>query len=372
MDFSKLEEFLDTLPGIGIPTGDMTVWQNHKEIYRHSTGIYGLPDPDGLYYLYSNSKIITVCAAMTLFEKGEFVMSTPVADFLPEYADYQVMAGGGIYTVPGKKPITMKDLFCMTSGLGFDVSHPLIAEAVEKTGGRCPTREFIREIARIPFSYEPGERYLYGFSHDILAAVVEEISGESFNSYVKHSILDPLGMKNTTFVATDEVKAKMVPEYIFNDRQNKAMDAHCMNPYVFGPEYESGGAGGISSLNDMATLADALTNFGMGANGNRILRKETVEYMRTPKLTPAQRSTFAWKHLIPSYTYGLGMRVLDNPYGHIHMPVGEFGWAGAAGALFVCSPELGISAYYAQHMLNDKEDYVHPRLLNLLAECCGN
>ena len=368
MNFQKLTDFLDYLPQEGIPACDMSVWKDHKEIYRHSAGMGRLPDPDAVAYIYSCTKIMTVCAAMTLFEQGKFVMNTPVSDFLPEYAHLRVRTPDGS-SVPAKKPVTMLQLFTMTSGWAYDFDDPAIAELKEKTNGRCSTREVARAVAKIPLHFEPGERFLYGFSHDILAAVIEVITGEKFSDYVRRVILDPLGMKSTTFTPTPEIMARMEPQFTYKAATGETLPDTVHNVYILGPDHESGGAGAISCVDDMAKLADCLTHFGMGAAGKRILSRQTVEYMRAPKLTEAQRSTFIWKHLGTSYTYGIGMRVCDNLQGGCMLPIGEFGWGGAAGALFVCSPELGISAYYAQHMRPNREEYVHPRLMNILAAC---
>ena len=141
------------------------------------------------------------------------------------------------------------------------------------------------------------------------------------------------------------------------------------NMYVIGSEYESGGAGLVSTVGGMIKFADALACGGVGANGGRILSRASIEMMRTPMLNDNQRKTFVWDQLGSSYSYGLGVRTHVDPRGGCLMPVGEFGWSGAAGAMLLSSPELKLSVYYAQHMLNNKEATIQPRLRNVIAAC---
>ncbi len=358
---------MDSLPALGIPQSDITVWQDHKELFRYGTGIECPPDPDGLFFLYSCTKVLTCAAALTLFERGKFLLNTKVSDILPEFADVRVMAGGGAYTVPAEKPILMRDLFMMTSGIGYNLTSGEIRAVREATGGRCPTRDAVRAMAQMPFTNQPGSKFLYGLSHDILAAAVEVMADMRFSDYLRKAILDPLEMSRTTFRASPEVQAKMVKQYRFNDKTGVADPMPLTNMYVLGSEYDSGGAGAISCVSDMIKFCDAMAMGGTGKNGARILSPLTVDLMRTPMLNEQQRATFNWANLCSCYSYGLGVRVHVSKEGGIILPDGEFGWGGAAGALMIICPELHLSAYYAQHMLNNKEEYVHPRLFNIIA-----
>ncbi|MBP5270587.1 MAG: beta-lactamase family protein [Clostridia bacterium] len=371
MDFKKLDEFIDSLPEHKIPACDLSVWQDHKEIYRRSAAQYRdmLPRPDGRYFIYSCSKVITCAAAMTLIERGRMLLETPLSEIIPEFASVRVAQKGGTYTVPASRPILVRDLFCMTSGFGYNLTSAEIRRVRERTGGVCPTLETVKAMAGIPLAFEPGEYFLYGLSHDILAAVIEVLADERFGDYVKRAIFDPLGMENSGFRLTDEIKPFMEKQYRLNDRTGQAEEMKLFNMYILGDGYESGGAGVISTVNDMARFADALACGGVGATGERILSEASIELMRTPMLNFRQRSTFIWPQLGSAYSYGLGVRTLINPRGGALLPLREFGWAGAAGALMICSPELKLSAYYAQHMLNNREEFVHPRLRNVIAAC---
>lgn len=365
MNFNNLNSFMDSIIELGVPTADFTLWQDHKEIYRHSAGMDKLPDPKGLYNMYSISKVITCTAAMTLYEQGKFLLETPIYEFLPEFADITVDEGDdGI--VKARRKIKMRDLFCMTSGLNYNISSAEIRKVQSETDGKAPTREIMRAIARTPLVFQPGKKFLYSLSHDVLAGVCEVISGQRFCDFIKTVIFDPLDMKNSFYHATPDIINRMVPQYKFNDNTKVADRMDFGNVYVLGSEYDSGGAGVISCLDDMIRFTDMLANGGIGANGNRILSKATIDLMRTPMLTDEQRASFIWSDLGSGYSYGLGVRTLVNPSYGLVAPIGEFGWGGAAGSLLICSPELHLAGFYCQHMLNNKQHYIHPRLMNII------
>ena len=138
----------------------------------------------------------------------------------------------------------------------------------------------------------------------------------------------------------------------------------------FGPEYESGGGGIVSSVNEYSKFCAALANGGLGLTGERILSSATVELMRVNQLTtPELLKNFNWKQL-KGYGYGLGVRTLiDKAASGSTGDLGEFGWGGAAGATVLIDPERRLSMFYAHHMLNPQEEYYQPRIRNVLYAC---
>ena len=174
---------------------------------------------------------------------------------------------------------------------------------------------------------------MYGLSHDIVAAVCEIVSGMRFPGFVKARTFDPLGMKHSTF---------LLPE---NE--------------LFGDEYESGGAGLVSTASDCSLLAEALACGGEGRNGVRILKKETVDDMRRNRLSPELITSKGFRefHYLKGYGYGLGVRTLINPHGirDGYAVPGEFGWDGAAGAVLIADPVNKVSLFYVRHMLEGEQ-----------------
>lgn len=377
MDFCCLDEYLDSLLEYGFPMYDCTVHVGYREVYRRQGGCIDRESgkrhlPDTRYFLYSASKPVTCAAALTLLERGKFSLSDPLEAYLPEFSAVTVAEkrpdGSVSLRAPARK-ITIRHLFTMTAGLNYNLGAPPIREAVAATGGRAPTREIARAIAREPLSFDPGTRWQYSLCHDVLAALTEAVSGMRFSDYVRRAVFEPLGMEHSTFRFTDALLPAMAAQYRYNDKLHTAERVTLRNGYILGPEYESGGAGMISTAEDYIRFADAMANGGVGASGARILAAPTVELMRQNALTPAQAESFNWIQCA-GYGYGLGVRTLvDRSAAGSTGPAGEFGWGGAAGALTFFSPETRTAVYYAQHTLSPNEEKVLPQLRNVIFAC---
>lgn len=374
MNFDRLTQFIDSLLSYGIPGSDLLIQKNHQTIYRHFHGWRDreaqIPlDGTELYYLYSCSKITTVTAAMQLYEKGLFLLDDPLSLYLPEFERMQVqMEDGSLH--PAEHPILIRHLFAMTAGFNYDLDIPGLSDVRAVTGGACPTREVMKLIARTSLSFEPGTRWQYSLCHDVLAGVVEVISGMKFRDYVQKNIFDPLGMCRSSYHPQAGRDADFAAQYRFNDATRTAERIPLQSDYIFGTEYDSGGAGIISSVEDYGRIVDALACGGIGATGEHILSRASIDLMRENQLNAAQMERdFVWQQMC-GYGYGLGVRTaVSRAAGGLLSPVGEFGWGGAAGAYIAIIPEEKISIYYGQHMLNSQESYVHPRLRNIAYAC---
>ncbi|MBQ3078598.1 MAG: beta-lactamase family protein [Clostridia bacterium] len=374
MDFTNLRIFLDSLIEKSIPGVDMTVYIDHKPVFRHGAGMRdrekGLPiEGNETYFGYSVTKLFTCVCALTLFEKGEFLMTDPVGEYLEEFGDMLVKETddkGNERVRPARRQMTVRDLFTMSAGLDYDLKTPEILQAVRDTNGEAPTREIVRAIAKRPLSFDPGERWQYSLCHDVLGALVEVISGMRFETYMKKTIFEPLGMKSSAMHITDHLRARMASQYENVNGDVRLIDKSAL--YVLGPKYDSGGAGLITTVDDYIRLADALASGGIGLTGERILSRQSIDLMRTNHLNDIQMKDFNWIQM-RGYGYGLGVRTMvDRSQGSLS-PVGEFGWGGAAGAYVLIDPERKLSAYFAEHMKNSLEPYVHPRLRNILYAC---
>ena len=369
-NFEILGSFVDSLPAHGFPGMDVTVARDHKILYRHSAGYSDMEEKkpvtgNELYYMYSCTKVVTVVAALALMERGGFVMSDPVSNYLPEFAGVKVRAAGGAYAEPAKSPILMRHLFNMTSGYAYDLTSPYIQDVQSRTGGRCPTRETVAAMARMPLDFEPGAHFRYGLSHDILAAAVEAITGERFADYVKRTVLVPCGMSDSGFRMTDSVRERMAKQYSFSEKAHRAVETPQTNVYILGSDYDSGGAGLISSVSDYIKFADALACGGVAATGARILSSRSVDLLRRNCLTPAQLTEFEERwHGLVGYGYGYGVRTYLGGAGGSLSPLGQFGWQGAAGSYVIVDPESRSSLFFAMHMLHNQENLVFPRLCN--------
>ena len=377
MNFTRLDRFLDSLWDLGIPGGECLIYQKRKPVYRHD---YGYADkesktkitPETLFNIYSQTKISTCVAALQLYEQGKFLLTDPLSEYLPEFRDMTVsseVSPGKWEIVPAKNKLYIHNLFSMSSGYTYNCESEEIKAEKERTGGCSTTLEMVRAMAKTPLAFEPGTQWCYGLSHDILAGLVEVVSGKRFGDFLKENIFDPLGMKNTGMLPDETILARMASQYIYNRQKKSADKIGKENTFCLGSQYESGGAGLYSCVDDYIQLADALANGGLGLSGNRILSCRTVDLMRTNRLCPEMLKTYDWDALA-GYGYGLGVRTMIDPAkGGALSPVGEFGWSGAAGAYFLADPENELAVFYVQHMIDNLEHYVHPRLRNLIYSC---
>ena len=371
MDFSPLGAFLDRLLPRGIPFGDVTVSQNGEVLYRHIAGDVA---EDAVYNLYSASKPITCTAALQLFEKGDFLLNTQVREFLPEFADVTVrhrLPDGTEEIRPAENPVLMRDLFCMSAGLNYDTNSPAMKDLRERTNGAPTTRQIAEAMAKTPLGFEPGTHWNYSMCHDVLAAVVEVISGERFSDYLRRHIFEPLGMEDTGAVVRmpEDKWARLAKQYEFDYATETAHEISRKCTFDLGPNHESGGGGLFSTAKDYHKFAMAMANGGHTPDGGRLLSPATIDLMRTNMLNETALKDENWIQL-DGYGYGLGVRtMIDKALGGSNGSLGEFGWSGMAGAYILIDPDRRLAITYMQHMVNDLEAYVHPRLRNITYAC---
>lgn len=392
MEFSLLKDLMDRLTAWRIPGNTIVVYRKNKEIFRYSSGYAdvesGTPmTGDELLNIYSCSKVATVTAALQLYEKGLFALDDPLYEYIPEFGDMYIKGENGELT-RAQNPITLRHLFTMTAGLTYDINTENITRGKKETNGRMPTVEAVKYIAKDPILFEPGTSWNYSLCHDVLAGVVEVISGQKFSEYAIKNIFEPVGAKNVFYHRTPEVMEKMASQYEYKTDLNAPSDAvaaqissgneagKCVNAgkgsiFDLGAEYDSGGAGITVSVPEYAKFTDALANGGRAATGERILSAGTIELLRTNQLTAELSKSYTWKQHT-GYGYGLGVRTMtDRAKSGSNGSIGEFGWCGAAGAAVICDPDMEFSCFYAHHMLNPHEEYYLPRLRNTLYACMG-
>ena len=380
MSFEKLEAYFKSLPARGIPAAEVIVMQNHKEVFR---SIVGCSDEagkvpatkDDLYFLYSSTKVMTCVAALALIEDGKLGLDDPVSKYIPAYASLTVKIDGDV--VPAKETMLVRHLFMMTGGLTYDVSHPVITEFLKKNPA-ADTLSLVSEMAKMPLAFEPGTRYQYSLCHDVLAAVVEVASGMRFSDYVNVRIAKPLGMTDLHFHMGDAGVMERLSAQYKHEGTPVAIPVPKTNFTILSPNFESGGGGIITTTECYILLADALANGGVGKNGNRILKEETVLYMSQNHLSDIQMEDYYNTLGNFGYGYGLGVRTLisQSDRGNLSKSlVGEFGWGGAAGTYFLADPKAKVAIYYSQQVLNmscdDYQNHPHNMIRDLAYEGLG-
>ena len=371
MNFQKLKDTLDELVRVEHTPGvDCIVYKEHEQIFRYFTGYRDVEnkiktDGNELYLIFSMTKLITCIAALQLLEQGKYSLSDNISKFLPEFDKMKITkdalkdksdqiatgasAGEAIESVNdgyAENKITVEHLLTMTAGLDYNLQAEYIKKAVD--GGKTSTREIVGAISETVLGFEPGSRFRYSLCHDVLGALIEVWSGMKLGEYMKKHIFEPLNMNDTFFgVPEDGTRlSRMAARYKFN-RDGIPERLPFSNEFLLSSEYESGGAGLVSSTEDYAVLADAIANGGKAKNGVRILKEETVKLMASNHLTGQAYDDFERPR--KGYGYGFGVRVLLNPeISESNAPAGEFGWDGAAGGIFMIDPVNKISLTYFQ------------------------
>ena len=371
MNFDKLTEFLMSHDTDFVPGLDITVWQYHNEIYRHRQGFRnrekGIPmDGTEQYWIYSATKVFTATAGMQLIEKGVMGPDDPVSKYLPAFGTLSWDDHGHIRAVT--EPLTIRHLFTMTGGFSYDLNSPSLEKAKFYSRNQADTLTMVNALAEEPLLFEPGKHYKYSLCHDVLAAVIEVASGMKFSEYLRKNIWEPLGITRTGF--TGEDTGNFSVQYVADEKNHRAVlsERGMGCNYRLTDNYESGGAGLYSTVDDYIRLSDALACGGIGKTGARILKPETIDLMRTDQLTPELRKEFL-NHTGPHYSYGFGVRTNIDP-ANFASPKGEFGWDGAANAYTLIDPENKLSIYLGMSIFGFGYGYtvIHHKVRDLVYE----
>lgn len=356
--FENVKKLLDLSVEVGTPAMEVSVFHNGEPVFYERRGVRdeaGTPlGEKELYNVYSCSKFITCTAAMKLYETGAFRLEDDLADYISAFGDMKVKKNGG--TFKAERRIKVGNIFDMTAGLSYYLESPEVMRGVKETEGKCPTVKMMDYIAEMPLEFEPGERWNYSLCHDVVAALVEVISGMRFGEYVKREIFDKLGMCDTTYLLPDEKLDRVCEQYRFDRPMHKYVNiGKRTHRYRIGEEYESGGAGCVM------TVADYM-KFLEGMRCGKILKPETIELMKRNRLSDEQRKTY-WG--AAEYGYGLGVRT---PLASGKRT--DYGWGGAAGAFASVDDVNGITLYYSQHVIASplapvRKDFIEAAKLDL-------
>jgi CubicO group peptidase (beta-lactamase class C family) len=352
----KIGEFFKNEVATGkIPGAILLIEQHGKPVYHQ---FFGVRDPatklpmtdDTIFRLFSMSKPITSVAAMMLIDQNKLKLDDPVAKYIPSFANVKVgvekKADNGEKTlelVPLKRPITIQDLMTQTSGITYGFyGSSLVRKAYAAAkiyDGDFTTAEFAERIAKLPLAEQPGTLWDYGHSTDILGRIIEIVSGKSLLQYEKESLLDPLGMSNTSFYVTDPKKKILIAMPTTKDHDFRVgFDSSADVPM----KWESGGGGMVSSMGDWANFSRMILNGGK-LNGKRYLSPDAFRVMTTDHIGPGSgvdRDYFYFPG--DGFGFGLGFAVRTDP-GDAKPPppgsLGELKWDGASGCYFVIDPK---------------------------------
>jgi CubicO group peptidase (beta-lactamase class C family) len=317
---------------------------------------------DTLFRIASMTKPITSVAALMLIEEGRMTLDDPIARWVPELANARVLrdpAGPLHDTVPAQRAITIEDLLTHRSGIAYAFfSEGQLKPAYERTLGdpamnRSTPDQWLAALGTLPLAYQPGERFHYGHSTDVLGFLVGRVEGKPFRQVLHERIFGPLGMADTDFWLPHDKRSRLASLYRYDEAAGGLAKVE-PEMYDSPPAYTPGGGGLISSASDYHRFARMLLDEG-ACDGGRLLRPETVRLMRTNRLTPAQREVpFAGMPLWQKSGFGLGLSIaedpIDNPYA-CGAP-GSITWPGIFGTWWQADPVHDlIMIYLIQHQV---------------------
>lgn len=351
----RLQEILQEMTETGFVSGaNCLVWQGGQEQCYYEAGMRDLATQlpitrDTIFRLYSMTKPITAAAVMLLLEEGRIDLYDPIADYLPGFQNQEVMTDGML--TPVKRPVILQDLLNMTSGLTYpgegcptEIRTDLLMDEVItnlSSPQALTTCEIMNRLGKIPLAFQPGEKWHYGMSADVLGAVVEMVSGMRFGDFLRKRIFEPLHMNDTAFYVPPEKQSRFSKAY--QSAGKRLEEFHfphlgISNDMKTPPAFESGGAGLASTIDDYARFAQMLLRRGSYENVS-LLSPQTVDFMAHAHLAPAL-NPYVWQwESLSGCTYANLMRNMKDPGAAISLSrPGEFGWDGWMGTYMAIDP----------------------------------
>ena len=318
---------------------------------------------DTICRIYSNTKPITSVAAMTLYEAGKFQLDDPIAEYLPALRNLKVLKRGASDPAQVEvlqRPPTVRQLFCHNAGFSYGAFQESIVDPLYQAAGilrpDATLETMVDRLAEIPLANQPGLRFQYSVSTDVLARLVEVWSGQRFSEYLKATIFGPLGMDDTDFFVPATKQQRFAANYVPVDLMDpmkpgltKAPDT-MVGSYLTPRPFESGGGGLVGTLPDYTKFIRMITGRG-ATNGVRILKPETVDLMHTNQLPDGVGVQLPnWS--MPDTVFGLGFAIKLKPAaGEPEAATDEFHWGGLAGTHSWIAPRANVSAIvFAQRL----------------------
>ncbi len=321
---------------------------------------------DHIFRAFSNTKLITSCAALLLFEEGRFQLDDPIERFIPQLGNRRVLRPGATsldQTEPAARSITIRHLLSHSAGLSYGIFDPgtLIFSAYNERKVNNPATtlaEMMDVLADLPLIYQPGTSWEYSVAIDVLARLVEVISGQRFDAFIQSRILGPLGMVDTGFVVSD--RDRFVAYYAGADLMEpmkpgltRIDELPYPGAYVRPFPRQNGGGGLVSTLPDMLALVRSLL-----PGGPALLKPETIRLMMTNQLPEGVWIKFALVGELRGKVHGLGGALVQEPSPIEHQDArGEFFWGGAAGTQWWISPRTNTAGVV---MVQRQMAFAHP------------
>ena len=366
LDFSELHKGIERYVDEGIiPFANSVVLQGDEVIdFR----LYGYADleserpltTDAIFRMHSSTKIVCSIAAMMLWEEGNFSLDDPLEKYIPDFADMKVLKADAqdiTDTEAVHDAIRIKQILSHTAGLSYGFIEPesIIDMAYNEnsinpmTPGSDMTLESLcTALGQLPLVYQPGTFWRYSFATDVTARLIEVVSGQRFDEFLKERIFEPLGMHDTDFYVPNAKQNRLTTLYLPADPLDPM--SQCVPPTDSQantttdklPSFLSGGGGLMSTLTDFLAFSKMIINEGQ-LNGKTLVKPETLILMRTNQCAEGVGVNFPMWNM-PGTTFGLGFALKEQPADdEPQSAIGEFHWGGMAGTHFWWSPKANLA-----------------------------
>lgn len=371
-----LHHFLEKGPNgccISVSRGEETIYENYVG-YADNAKTRPL-GPENVFRLYSMTKVVSALCGLIQYERGAFLLSDPISEYLPEYKNMRVQVrreDGSWELRESKQPILMRHAFSMGVGMlahdGSPADETMKAVRARLGGPKsCNKYDHLTEtraLAEVPMLWEPGTHWQYGQGLELMAAVVEVTSGMKLGDFMRKEIFGPLGMKDTAYRLSGDMESRLAECALGKDVSpafaaflTQAED-RCIQPDAV---YECAATGLLSTLPDYTKLAKMLACGGR-LGDVQIVGRKSIDLMRRNQLNETQLGEFRNNYL-SGYGYGLGVRTMMDPAaGGSNGSIGEFGWSGLLGTWVAMDPEEKTSIVYMHQAFPNLEEYAHPRI----------
>ena len=306
---------------------------------------------DALFRIMSQTKAITSAGILILYEQGKLLLDEPVGDFIPEFKNQSVLdkfdpKDSSYTTVKAKRNITIRDLLTHTSGIDYaDIGSNTMKAIYAKAGIPSGLGSFhddlltkMKQLGKLPLAFQPGERFQYGLNTDLLGCLIEVISGQSLEEFLRQNIFEPLGMRDTYFNLPSSKGPRLATVYTEDDNHKIIPWSHTFRNLdpdypIISKTYFSGGAGLTSTAYDYAVFLQMLLNGGV-YNGKRILSPRTVEMMTSNQLD---------FHYNGTNDFGLGFEIVTDKGANLGpRNKGSFSWGGYYGTTYWADPRAKL------------------------------
>jgi CubicO group peptidase (beta-lactamase class C family) len=365
-DAFKREVDKGTLPGATVMVARRGQIGWFDAIGRQSPAASAPMTKESIFRIFSMTKPIVSVGIMMLLEEGHFLLSDPVAKFIPEFADQKVgvESNGRLELVPLKRPMTVQDLLRHTSGITYDhTGNSLVQQLYQQSrlrSRKITNAEHAVMVAGLPLICQPGAEWNYSRSTDVLGRIIEVISGKTLGAFLTERILAPLQMAETAFHTGEENAGRLAEPFPTDPWNGEKVQLFNM---LEKPAMESGGGGLVSTTMDYARFCQMLLNGGT-LDGTRIIGRKTLELMASDHLTPDVK--IQGMLVSPGHSFGLGFAVrTQQGVAPFLGSVGQFFWSGMAGTFFWIDPKEDLFAVLMMQGPGQRE-YIRSMVRNLV------